>query len=42
MSRNIVKEYIDYDKKNIIKYINIITEKKLSSKICDIITDIYI
>ena len=42
MARNIVKEYIDYDRKNIIKYIDVITEKKLNSKIVDMIANTYI
>ncbi len=42
MARSIVKDYIDYDKKNIREYIDIITEKKLSNKICDMIIETYI
>ena len=42
MTRNIVKEYIDYDGESIVKFINVITQKKLNSKICDIIKNIYI
>ena len=42
MAHNIVKDYIDYDKKFINEYIDIITEKKLNSKICDMIIDTYI
>lgn len=42
MARNIVKDYIDYDKEYIREYINIITEKKLNSKICDMIIDTYV
>ena len=42
MSRNIVREYINFDRESIAKYINIITEKKLNSKICDEILDIYV
>lgn len=42
MACNIVKEYIDYDRECIAKYISIITEKKLNSKICDMILDVYI
>ena len=30
MSRNIVDEYIEYDKQNIYDYINIITNKEVS------------
>ena len=37
MARNIVKDYIDYDKKFLREYIDIITEKKLNTKICDMI-----
>ena len=42
MARNIVKEYIDYDKKFLREYIDIITEKKLNAKICDMIIDTYV
>lgn len=42
MARNIVKDYVDYDKKNIKEYINIITEEKLNSKIVDMIVETYI
>ena len=42
MACNIVKEYINYDKECIAKYISIITEKKLNSKICDMILDVYV
>ncbi len=42
MARNIVKDYIDCDKKNIKEYIDIITEKKLHSKISDMIVDTYV
>ena len=42
MAHNIVKEYIDFDRKSINNYINTITEKKLNSKICEMILDIYI
>ena len=42
MARNIVKDYIDYDRKFLKEYIDIITEAKLNSKICDMIIDTYI
>ena len=42
MARNIVNDYIDYDKKYLREYINIITEKKLNDKICDMIIDTYV
>ncbi len=42
MARNIVKDYIDYNKKYIREYIDIITDNKLNSKICDMITETYI
>lgn len=42
MAHNIVKDYIDYDRKFLREYIDIITEKKLNSKICDMIIDTYI
>ena len=42
MARNIVRDYIDYDRKKMIKYIDIITEKKLYSKITDMIVDTYV
>ena len=42
MARNILKDYIDYDKKFLREYIDIITEKNLNSKICDMIVDTYI
>ena len=42
MARNIVKDYLEYEKKCLKEYIDTITEKKLSSKICDMIVDTYI
>ena len=42
MSRNIVKDYVNFDKECMTKYINIVTQKKLTSKIVDIITTTYI
>ena len=42
MAHNIVKDYIDHERKSIREYIDIITEKKLVSKICDMIVDTYI
>ena len=42
MARNIFKDYLDYDKKILKEYIDIITEKKINSKISDMIIDTYI
>ena len=42
MARNIVKDYLEYDRDFLKNYINIITEKKLNSKIVDMIIDTYI
>lgn len=42
MARNIVKDYIDFNQKHLREYIDIITEKNLNSKICDMIVDTYI
>ena len=42
MARNIVKDYLSFEKKCLIEYIATITEKKLSSEICDIIANTYI
>lgn len=42
MARNIVNDYIEYDRKYLREYIDTITEKKLVSKICDMIVDTYI
>lgn len=42
MARNIFKDYLDYDKNFLKEYINTITEKKINSKICDMIVDTYI
>ena len=42
MARNIVKDYLECDKEYLREYINTITEKKLNSKICDMIVDTYV
>ena len=42
MARNIFKDYLDYDKNFLKEYINAITDKKINSKICDMIVDTYI
>ena len=42
MARNIVKDYLEYDRQNIKNYISVITDKKLNSNICDMIIDTYI
>ena len=42
MARNIFKDYLDYDKNFLREYINTITEKKINSKICDMIIDTYV
>ena len=42
MARNIVKDYIDFNKKFIKDYVDTITEGKLNSKISDMIVDTYI
>ncbi len=42
MAHNIVKDYVEHDRKNIKEYIDIITEKKLVGKICEMIVDTYI
>ena len=42
MARNIIKDYLDYDKNCLKEYINTITNKKLNSKICDMIVDTYV
>ena len=42
MARNIFKDYLDYDKNFLKEYINAITDKKINSKICDMIIDTYI
>ena len=42
MAHNIARNYIDYDRNFLTEYINVITEKKLNSKIVDMIVDIYI
>lgn len=42
MARNIVKDYIEYNRKFLTEYIDIITDKNLTSKITDMIVDTYI
>lgn len=42
MARNVVKDYLDYEKQNLKNYISLITDKKLSNNICDMIIDTYI
>ena len=42
MARNIVKDYLDYDREILKEYVNTITEKKLGNKISDMIVDTYI
>lgn len=42
MARNIVKDYLEYDRQNLKNYISTITDKKLNSDICDMIIDTYI
>lgn len=42
MARNVVKDYLDYEKQNLINYISLITDKKLNSNICNMIVDTYI
>ena len=42
MARNIVKDYLEYDRQNLKNYISIITDKKLNNNICDMIIDTYI
>ena len=42
MARNVVKDYLDYEKQNLKNYISIITDKKLNNDICDMIIDTYI
>ncbi len=42
MSRNIVKDYVNFDKECMTKYINTVTNKSLSSKLVDVITTTYI
>ncbi len=42
MARNVVKDYLDYDKEIVKEYVNIMTEKKLGNKISDMIVDTYI
>ena len=42
MARNVVKDYLDYEKQNLKNYISVITDKKLNSNICDMIIDTYV
>ena len=42
MARNIVKDYIEYDKSFLKNYINTITEKQINNKMCDMIVDTYV
>jgi len=42
MARNIVKDYLEYDRQNLKNYISIVTDKKLNNNICDMIIDTYI
>ena len=42
MARNVVKDYLEYEKQNLKNYISIITDKKLNNNICDMIIDTYI
>lgn len=42
MACNIVKEYIDFSKKNIIKYLKLILEKNYSKDIVEPLVDVYI
>ena len=42
MARNIVKDYLEYDREKLSEYIDIITEKALMGKIRDMIVDTYI
>lgn len=42
MARNIVKDYLEYDRQNLKNYISVITDKKLNNNICDMIIDTYI
>ena len=42
MSRNIVKDYIDFDKKCLKNYIDIVAKKNLSEKISDLIVKTYV
>ena len=42
MSRNIVRDYINYDKECMHNYINVVTKKKLHSKIVDEILNTYV
>lgn len=42
MARNVVKDYLEYEKQNLKNYISIITNKKLNNNLCDMIIDTYI
>ena len=42
MARNIVKDYIEYNREYLKEYADIITNKKINSKISDMIIDTYI
>ncbi len=42
MARNIVKDYLEYDRQNLKNYISAITDKKLNNDICDMIIDTYV
>lgn len=42
MARNVVKDYLEYEKQNLKNYISIITNKKLNNNLCDMIIDTYV
>ena len=42
MARNIVEDYLEYDRQNLKNYISLITDKQLNNNICDMIIDTYI
>ena len=42
MARNVVKDYLDYERQSLKNYISLITDKKLNNDICDMIIDTYI
>ena len=42
MARNIVKDYLSYERQNLKNYISVVTDKKLNNNICDMIIDTYI
>ena len=42
MARNVVKDYLEYEKQNLVNYISVITDKKLNNDICNMIIDTYI